>query len=591
MMGLFRGTRGYRFAAVVLMGCIFAANLAADDRRQEHLRSADAAFHAGYAAEKNGDLPAAKQQFEKVVQLAPDIAEGHSALGSVLLQLGQYTQAIRELTRALVLKADDRGVQINLAVAYEQSDDHEKSLTLFRSLDRNVSSPLPPSVVIFYVRALVATQQLDLALEKTRAAVAAAPDNPALHDTLGSLQAQRQDWNGSVGQFEEAVRLDPNFVEAHLHLGLTLMMQRRTAEALPELRTAAELAPQSALAQVEFAKALIANEKNEEAVPVLRHALDLAPTYLEAKYQLALALQASGHEQMAIPLFQDVVAADPRNAPALTNLGLALVQTGKSREAIPLYQRAIKETPADPLVHQDLGVAYLQVSDMDDAIAEFRAGLKLAPDAYELHYDLGLALKLKDDFAAATAELEAAARLNPSSPDPPYTLGVLEMQRGHFDDAVEQLKIAVRLRPENGDAWAILGSIYKQQNKLVEASDAVQTAIVAMPNQPGPHSTLAGILAQQGRTAEATAERKKAAELTRIAVNRQRASFAANTGSMFLLKNQITDAIERYQEAVSSDPTYVEAHRGLATALERAGRTAEAEAERQKAAQIEQGQP
>jgi uncharacterized membrane protein YphA (DoxX/SURF4 family) len=103
-----------------------------------------------------------------------------------------------------------------------------------------------------------------------------------------------------------------------------------------------------------------------------------------------------------------------------------------------------------------------------------------------------------------------------------------------------------------------------------------------------PHSMLAGILAQQGRTAEAAAERKKAADLTRMAVNRQRATFVANTGRMLLLKNQITDAIERYQEALSSDPTYVEAHRGLATALERAGRTAEAEAEKQRATQLDQ---
>ena len=126
------------------------------------------------------------------------------------------------------------------------------------------------------------------------------------------------------------------------------------------------------------------------------------------------------------------------------------------------------------------------------------------------------------------------------------------MQRGHFDDAVEQLKIAVKLRPENGDGWAILGSIYKQQNKLPEASDAVQKAIAAMPDQPGPHSTLAGIFAQQGRTAEAAAERRKAAELTRAAVNRLRATFVANTGSMLLRKDQIADAIERYQEALSS---------------------------------------
>src|SRR6202035_316255 len=98
-------TRVYRFAGAVLMSCTFAASLAAVDSRQQNLRSADAAFHAGYAAEKTGDLSTARQQFERVVQLVPDIAEGHSALGSVLVQLGQYAAAIRELTRALALKA------------------------------------------------------------------------------------------------------------------------------------------------------------------------------------------------------------------------------------------------------------------------------------------------------------------------------------------------------------------------------------------------------------------------------------------------------------------------------------------------------
>src|SRR6266478_1534779 len=204
-MRLLRRTWVYQFAGALLVSCTFAASLAAIDSRQQRLRSADTAFHAGYAAEKSGDLSSARQQFEKVVQLAPDIAEGHSALGSVLVQLGQYTQAIRELTRALALKADDRSAQINLAVAYEQSGDHEKSLALFRSLDRNAASPLSPSVVIFYIRALAGTQQTELAIQKTQGAIAAAPENPILHDTLGSLEAQRQDWNGAVSEFKEVI--------------------------------------------------------------------------------------------------------------------------------------------------------------------------------------------------------------------------------------------------------------------------------------------------------------------------------------------------------------------------------------------------
>jgi protein O-GlcNAc transferase len=75
--------------------------------------------------------------------------------------------------------------------------------------------------------------------------------------------------------------------------------------------------------------------------------------------------------------------------------------------------------------------------------------------------------------------------------------------------------------------------------------------------------------------------------LTRVAVNRQRATFATNTGNMLLAKGQVADALSQFQDAVDSDPDYADAHSGLATALARQGRTAEAAAEREKAAALE----
>jgi hypothetical protein len=59
------------------------------------------------------------------------------------------------------------------------------------------------------------------------------------------------------------------------------------------------------------------------------------------------------------------------------------------------------------------------------------------------------------------------------------------------------------------------------------------------PRMPGPHITLAGVLAEQGKQPEAAAERKTAADLTRVAVNHQRATFATNSGKMLLEKGQI----------------------------------------------------
>jgi len=128
-------------------------------------------------------------------------------------------------------------------------------------------------------------------------------------------------------RFKEAIRLNPDFADAHMHLGAALMMQQNASEAIIELTRATELSPLDVPTQIGLGRALIATGETEQAVPILEHAASLAPASLEAKYQLALALQGSGHERQSIPLFQEVLAAEPHNAPALTNLGVALVQT------------------------------------------------------------------------------------------------------------------------------------------------------------------------------------------------------------------------------------------------------------------------
>jgi len=89
---------------------------------------------------------------------------------------------------------------------------------------------------------------------------------------------------------------------------------------------------------------------------------------------------------------------------------------------------------------------------------------------------------------------------------------------------------------------------------------------------------------------EAADYRKEAAELSRSAVSRQRASFALNAGNQLMLRGQIADAIARYQESVAADPTFADAHTQLAIAYERQGRAAEASAERAKAAELGKAQ-
>jgi predicted Zn-dependent protease len=219
------------------------------------------------------------------------------------------------------------------------------------------------------------------------------------------------------------------------------------------------------------------------------------------------------------------------------------------------------------------------------------SGIKSHPENFQLRYNLGLALKLKDDNAAAIPELEAASKLKPSAYEPHYTLGILFMQDGRYDDAGRELSLAMKLHPDNADGWATLGSLYRKMDKLPEAADALREAIRRMPDQPDSHLTLATVLAQQGQAAEAAAERKKGADLERVAMNRQRAVVSTNSGNSLLQKGQVADAIERYQQALGDDPNYPEAHRGLANALDRQGKKDEAAAERHKADGLEKPKP
>src|SRR5580700_2614192 len=127
-------------AAIALTGIAFA------QQPSSALTKADAAYRAGQAALAQRDLAAAQADFEQVVQLAPQAEQGHSALGAVLVSRGHIKEGIRELEKALAIKATDSTAQMNLAMAYEQVGSHEKAILLFSKVETDAhlqKHPLP----------------------------------------------------------------------------------------------------------------------------------------------------------------------------------------------------------------------------------------------------------------------------------------------------------------------------------------------------------------------------------------------------------------------------------------------------------------
>lgn len=458
------------------------------------------------------------------------------------------------------------------------------ALALYAQMEAQASAqhrPLPSSTLANYGFALATVGRVAEATVKMKAACDSAPKNATLHDYLGSLYAQQQMWAEAEQQFAAAEQLTPQIATLHLRMGLVMQAQGKPA-ALDELARATALDPGNEPIALQYAVSLEAAGDDTRAIKVLQKLLIRHPSSVGAMYRLALAYQRSDRVPEAVTLFEKVLRAQPQNADALTNMGMALTQEQRAKDAVPILQKAVAMAPRNATALEDLSAAYVQLNQLDDAVTALKSALLLAPDSPQVHYDLGLAYKMQDDGARAIPELEQAERLDAKAPEPPLVLGMLYMQVGRYEKAAQELKTSLTMRPQNGDAWATLGSVYNKLDRLPEAEDALTKAIALLPEQSDPHLTLAAVYVKEKKSAQAVAERRQAAELMRGNMNRQRAEVATHVAESLLKSGDIAGAIVQFQDALTFDPSYNDAHAGLAKSYDAQGRVADAAAERAK---------
>ena len=603
--------RAFVCCSLILAG---AAVLLAQGQDAEKLRKADSAFHAGYAASQAGRYEEAKVQFAEVVRLAPQIAEGHEALGSALIALGHPAEAVAELEKAARLKPGDAAIEENLGIALSQSGQAAEAVRHLEAAAARGAGTQDAAFHDTYARALAAIGRPADALKQFAAEEQIAGPRAAIDDAEGSVEAQMARWEDARALFQKALGEDGAYMPARLHLAAVYRQERDFNAALAVLEPAAKANPPDGAALAAYGQILADAGQDDAAAAMLAQAMQIEPNLSDAAGSLAMVLQRLGRQAEAIPWFEKAVAAAPQNPTLLANLGLAMTLTGKAKDALPYLDRALQVTPNDATIVKDIGVAHIQLSAFEEAIEDFKRAEAIDPRDPQIHYDLGLAYKFKDRMDDAVAELAKAEAMDPELEDPPYTLGILYMQLGKLDDAVTEMRRAVALRPDNGNAWAILGSTLKQSERLPEAKEALEKAISLQPDQPGSMVNIAGVLSEmaaklgpeadaaesagdaakaerlrsemkEART-QAADYRKRGAALSQAAVNRQRANFLLNAGNQLLLKGQIADAIARYQESIAADGTFAEPHSQLALAFDRQGRGQDAVLERAKAAEL-----
>jgi tetratricopeptide (TPR) repeat protein len=91
------------------------------------------------------------------------------------------------------------------------------------------------------------------------------PSNTDAQFILGELAREDQNWPEAISRFSQAAKLNPGFAEAYLGWGVSLIGDKKYAEAIPPLRIAERLTPANPDIHNALGTALIRTGQKEEA--------------------------------------------------------------------------------------------------------------------------------------------------------------------------------------------------------------------------------------------------------------------------------------------------------------------------------------
>jgi tetratricopeptide (TPR) repeat protein len=184
---------------------------------------------------------------------------------------------------------------------------------------------------------------------------------------------------------EEALRLSPSYVIAHINYGLVLMELGDEKAGLAQCEEAVRLAPTWAQSHAWLAVAYERLGRLNDAAAESLRAAQLDPRDLRQQYDAAAILQRVGRYQDSVPLLTGLSERVVNYALTDFFLAFAYQQTGDTERAIPVYRRFLQGHPQHGQAHFNLGVALMGRGDPRGAIDEFNRTVELQPDYREVH--------------------------------------------------------------------------------------------------------------------------------------------------------------------------------------------------------------
>ena len=184
---------------------------------------------------------------------------------------------------------------------------------------------------------------------------------PEAQVAMGRLLGQAGgDLPGAEASTREAIRLWPNFAQAHVNLAVFLFQQNRVEEADYHFKYALRLQPDYAVGHFNYGLMLKSIGRIDETAQQMHAAVRADPNHAGAHEALGELNEPGGKIEEAIKEYSAAVRIRPQFSQAQLELGMDLVKVGSPKEAAEHLTQASESS--DPAIRQK---ALQSLSELD----------------------------------------------------------------------------------------------------------------------------------------------------------------------------------------------------------------------------------
>jgi tetratricopeptide (TPR) repeat protein len=297
----------------------------------------------GYCLVETKQLDRAVPVFEQLSSLLPDRSYPKYDLALVLVWAKQYQSAIKILNPLLTEDQKDPDILSLASQAYEAAKDTPKAVALLRQAI--VLSPNTPSYYAAFASLCLEHDSFQVGIDMMNVGLKYIPDDPSLYLSRGLLHVELAQFDQAESDFGRVEQLSSFQSLGSYALDLTEVQRNDPEQALAKVRLQLKSHPDDPFLNYFLAQSLmnqspdVESEAFKEAIRAALRAAKEKPDYVPVHDLLASIYMHSGQYSRAIDECHEALRYDASDETATYHLLISLKHSGQTEELDGLSQR------------------------------------------------------------------------------------------------------------------------------------------------------------------------------------------------------------------------------------------------------------